>query len=209
MPIDIRAALADRRKSAQSALRMPVCLDRDLVDEFEAFAAQRTQIVAPFEMRRQEVARRSANADVRMGDDPSVTAGVIDAEQAAATADIDAKIAEAQKRGAEYTVDLIFAIISPGDYQAIVNKYLTGNEPDMAGFRAALTRTCFRGVQQDGQLINKSVAWEDFEQPPADDPEAPAALSFGEVDAIGMQVFYANRGTVAAPFSRKSSANNP
>lgn len=206
MPIDIKAALADRRKAAQTALRMPVCLDRDTVDEFEALTEERTQIVAAFEKRRNQLA---ATNDRRMSDSTlEVSSAEIDAEQEAATADIDAKIAEVQKRGAASTVDLIFAILSPTKYQETVNQFLKIEEPDEAGFRAELTRTCYRGIQQDGELIDKSVTWEDFTEPPADDPDAPAALNFGEVDAIGMQVFLANRGTVAAPFSRKSSASS-
>jgi hypothetical protein len=197
--LDLKTALAERRKSAEQALRISVCLDRDLVDEFEELDEQRTQIVAPFEMRRQEVARRSANADVRMGDDPSVTAGVIDAEQAAATADIDAKLADVQARGTEYTVQLIFAVLPPTSYQSLVNEHLKGDSPDVIAFGNALLVACFRGVQQrTGDPADASVSWAEISE----------ALNFGEVDAIQQQVMLANRGTVAAPFSRKSSATS-
>jgi metal-responsive CopG/Arc/MetJ family transcriptional regulator len=195
--IDLKAALAERRKSAESALRINVCLSRDLVDEFEELDEQRTQIIASFEMRRQGVAK-----DLRMGDDPAQLSGVIDAQQSAATADVDAKIADVQARGTEYTVQLVFAVLPPTEYQALVNVYLKGDAPDIEEFSAALLRQTFRGVQQSHEPVDPSggpgATWDDVS----------AALSFGEVDRIGQQVLMANRGTVAAPFSRKSSATN-
>lgn len=197
--IDLKAALAERRKSAESALRINVCLSRDLVDEFEELDEQRTQIIAPFEMRRQEAAR-----DLRMGDNPETVSGAISADQAAATADIDAKIADVQARGTEYTVQLVFAVLPPTEYQALVNVYLKGDAPDIEEFSAALLRQTFRGVQQDHEPVG-SVTGEDA---PVTWAEISEALNFGEVDRIAQQVLMANRGTVAAPFSRKSSATS-
>lgn len=190
--LDLKQALAERRKAAESALRITVCLSRDLVDEFEELAAEREEIVSTFEMRRQEAAR-----DVRMGDDPAKVSALIDADQKAATADIDARIADVQARGTEYTVALVFAILAPSEYQAIVNAHLKGDNIDMGAFADALLHKAWRGVQQAGET-DTSVTWDDMS----------TALSFGEVDKIGQQVLLANRGTVAAPFSRKSSASS-
>ena len=190
--IDLKAALAERRKSAESALRINVCLSRDLVDEFEELDEQRTQIIASFEMRRQEVAR-----DLRLGDNPETMSGAISADQAAATADIDAKIADVQARGTEYTVQLVFAVLTPAAYQAIVNQHLKGDSPDIEAFSAELLQQTFRGVQQSHEPVDLGT-WDDVS----------AALNFGEVDRIAQQVLMANRGTVAAPFSRKSSATS-
>ena len=190
--IDLKAALAERRKSAESALRIPVCLSRDLVDEFEELEQQRVLLVAPFEMRRQEAAH-----DLRMGDNPETVSGAISADQAAATADVDAKIADVQARGTEYTVQLVFAVLQPTAYQAIVNQHLKGDPPDIDKFSAALLQATFRGTRQAGEAVDIGT-WDDVS----------AALNFGEVDRIGQQVLMANRGTVAAPFSRKSSATN-
>lgn len=196
MSIDLKTALAERRKSAEQALRITICLDRDIVDEFEALQAERAEITAPFEMRRQRVA---SGSDLRMGDNPASLSGVIDAEQAAATADIDAKIADVQARGSESTVQLVFAVLSPDDYQSLVNAHLRGDKPDTDGFSKALLTACYRGVQERaGEPADASVTW----------TEVSEALSFGEVDAIAQQVLMANRGTVAAPFSRKSSATS-
>jgi len=197
--IDLKAALAERRRSAESALRINVCLSRDLVDEFEELDEQRTQIIAPFEMRRQEAAR-----DLRMGDNPETVSGAISADQAVATADIDAKIADVQARGTEYTVQLVFAVLPPTEYQALVNVYLKGDAPDIEEFSNALLRQTFRGVQQDHEPVG-SVTGEDT---PVTWAEISEALNFGEVDRIAQQVLMANRGTVAAPFLRKSSATS-
>jgi len=197
--IDLKAALAERRKSAESALRINVCLSRDLVDEFEELDEQRTQIVAEFEKRRNRLA---AGKDLRMSDDPAQMSGAIDAEQATATADVDAKIADVQARGTECTVQLVFAVLAPSAYQAIVNEHLKGDAPDIEAFSAALLQQTFRGVQQSHEPVDPSggpgATWDDVS----------AALNFGEVDTIGKQVLLANRGTVAAPFSRKSSATS-
>jgi len=197
--IDLKAALAERRKSAESALRINVCLSRDLVDEFEELDEQRTQIIATFEMRRQEAVR-----DLRLSDDPAKLSGAIDAQQAAATADIDAKIADVQARGTEYTVQLVFAVLPPTEYQALVNVYLKGDAPDIEEFSAALLRQTFRRVQQDHEPVGSATG----EDTPVTWAEISEALNFGEVDRIAQQVLMANRGTVAAPFSRKSSATS-
>lgn len=203
MIIDLKQALAERRKAAESALRITVCLSRDLVDEFEELAAEREEILATFEMRRQEASR-----DVRMGADPEKISAAIDADQKAATADIDARIADVQARGTEYTVALVFALLAPSEYQSIVNAHLKGDNIDMEAFVDVLLHKTWRGVQQNGGPIDQSITWDDLTRPPEDDPESPAVLNFGEVDKIGQQVLLANRGTVAAPFSRKSSANS-
>lgn len=201
--IDLKAALAERRKSAESALRINVCLSRDLVDEFEELDELRTQIIAPFEMRRQKAA-----LDVRMGDNPETVSGAISADQAVATADVDAKIADVQARGAEHTVALVFAVLAPAKYQELVNAHLKGDGADLIAFQDALLPAAWRGVQQTGGPVDTNMTWADFSEPSVDDPTSPAALSFGEVDRIAQQVLMANRGTVAAPFSRKSSATN-
>jgi hypothetical protein len=194
MSIDLKAALAERRKSAESALRINVCLSRDLVDEFEELDEQRTQIVAEFEKRRNRLA---AGKDLRMGDDPAQLAGAIDAEQAAATAEVDAKIADVQARGTDHTVQLVFAVLAPSAYQAILNQHLKGDSPDMEAFQHALLETAYRGAQQAHEPVDLGT-WADVSE----------ALNYGEVDAIAQQVLLANRGTVAAPFSRKSSATS-
>jgi hypothetical protein len=196
MPLDLKTALAERRKSAEQALRISVCLDRDIVDEFEALQAERAEIVAPFEMRRQHVA---SGSDWRMGDNPATMSGVIDAEQAAATAEIDAKIADVQARGSDSTVQIVFAVLTPTAYQGLVNTHLTGDTANVNAFQEALLEACYRGIQErTGERPDATVTW----------AEVSEALNFGEVDAIAQQVLMANRGTVAAPFSRKSSATS-
>lgn len=201
-PIDLKAALAERRKSAEEALRINLCLSRGIVEEFEDLAAQRAEIVAPFEKRRNQVARRLTDQrlsdDQRMGSDPVTESAAIDAEQAEATSDIDAQITDLQARGTEHTVQLVFAVIAPSQYQSIVNQCTTSpGEIDTATFFPALAKEAFRRVEQAGATVDLGT-WDEISE----------SLSFGEVDAIRQQVWMANRGTVAAPFSRKSSANS-
>lgn len=195
MTIDLKTALAQRRKAAESALRINVCLDRDLVDEFEDAQAERARIIAPYEKQRNQLAARAGQAgDLRMGESPADLSREIDAEQAKATVDIDAKIAEIQERGSENTVQLIFAVLPPARYQEIVNRHLVDGQIDPVAFTAELVATAYRGVEQAHEPLE--ATWDEISD----------ALNFGEVDAIGQQVLMANRGTVAAPFSRKSSA---
>lgn len=197
-PIDLKAALSERRKSAEEALRINLCLSRDIVEEFEDLSAQRAEIVAPFEVRRNQIARRLSSDDQRMGSDPVMESAAIDAEQAEATADIDAQIADLQARGTEHTVQLVFAVLAPSQYQEIVNKHTTApGEIDATAFFPALAADAFRRVQQAGVTVDLGT-WDEISE----------SLSFGEVDAIRQQVWMANRGTVAAPFSRKSSASS-
>jgi hypothetical protein len=198
MPLDLKTALAQRRKAAEAGLRVDVCLDRDLVEEFEALQAERAQISAPFEQRRNQLSNRTGGySDLRLSDNPHTIASTISAEESAATADIDARITEVKQRGAANTVQIVFAVLAPTQYQEIVNRHIAGDKFDAVAFTRDLVATAFRGVEQDGEPLE--ATWD----------EIATALNYGEVDAISNQVLLANRGTVAAPFSRKSSATNP
>ena len=197
MTLDLKQALAERRKAAEEALRINLCLSRDIVEEFEDLNAERAELVAPFEKRRNELARRQ-NDDTRMGEDPATTSAAIDAEQAAATADIDARLADVQARGTEHTVQLVFAVIAPSEYQEVVNANRNADgDLNTTTFFPALSAKAFRRVEQAGQTVDLGT-WDEITE----------SLSFGEVDAIRQQVYVANRGSVAAPFSRKSSASS-
>jgi len=181
--VDLKSALAKRRQQAQQALRVRFCVDRDLVDQHQELTVERAIIVAGFDRQRKLLVD-----DDRLGGSPASTVADLDRQQAEATADVDARIAGLLDRGRGSTVDLVFRIMSPAEYQDLVNQHTKGDRIDGRSFGTALCTACFQRAEQNGETVD--LAW----------PDLVDAMSFGELDSIQMQVLTANRGQVATPF---------
>lgn len=183
--MDLKQALAERRKQGESALKVRYCLDRDLVDEHAELASERAALVAPY------LARKALlQSDARLGGVPEQELAAIDARIAEAAADVDARIADVVERGKPMTVDLVFAVIDPAQYQRLFNAhYSKGAEFDSAAFTAELTAVCFRRAEQDGKTVDLG-GWDAILE----------SMTFGEANAVTEQVYQANRGLVSAPF---------
>ncbi|MGD7790110.1 hypothetical protein ACQCX2_17510 [Propionibacteriaceae bacterium Y1700] len=182
----LRKLLQDRQQkdAATSTAVYDLLLDTSLIEEAQALDEERLTALAPIDEERR-AAKRAAEGSLGEVDHER-----FDKLEAAATKDVDARIAAVRDRVKAATIRLVFKSVSPTKYQQILNDLPEGltDEQRTTTFHDRLTTACFRHALHDGEVTDLTWA------------EVQDQLNFGEADAIHALVFSANRRTVDIPF---------
>lgn len=188
---DLRALLKKRREqdSSASTVRISYTLDDSISDEYEAVKAELDGVHSPFDAERRAIEKA---AEDTMG---AADTADVDRREAAAVADLEAKLAEVEERGRAVTVDLVFRACTPGTYQDLVNQLKPDEDEErMGAFLDALCLACYTGAEQNGKPVDLGK-W----------PEIAESMNYGLLDAAHTLVMAMNRRTVQTPFSSKPS----
>lgn len=192
---DLRALLRDRKtKGRKLNAAHDYCLDPALLDDLEDLQAARAEVERPFLNEMADM--RRAREDSLAGVD---TSG-IEAEMAAATAEIDRQIAAKKDEIRDASIVLHFRAL-PGDrYEALSSEYRMGKpDSDDGGFFAAMLAQSFdRATLHGGEKTD--LTWADITE---------SEPNNGELSSITMKLVRINQVAVDIPFSLRRSGKTP